>query len=287
MQAEFEKIFPASDSSFRVFTRVDRAFDFRWHYHPEYELTFIVRSRGKRYVGDHIADYRDGDLVLLGPNLPHTWAAPAAGRTHRAVVVQFDRDCFGTAFFRRPELRGVAALLQRARRGLHFGGPVSRRAGRELQRLPRQRGLTRVLTLLRVLDGLAGAADVRPLSSEGFTPAWCIGDQARIDRVCRYIRDHFTERLTLRAVAETARLSPRAFTRFFKRTLGKTLVAYVNELRIGHACALLIATDQSVTEIGYGSGFNNLAHFNRRFLALKKVTPREYRRAYSRAGATR
>jgi len=283
MQATFEKVVTAQDASIRVFQRNDPAFDFHWHFHPEYELTFILRSRGRRFVGDNIADYADGDLVLLGANLPHTWASLPDGRPHHAIVIQFARDFLGEPFLQRPELRGIAGLLRHAQRGLQFPAKTRQHVAPSLRLLYRQRGLPRLLTLLRVLETLADSRDARTLSSAGFVPALQRGDQARIDRVCAHIREHLADRLALRDVATVARLSPRAFTRFFKRTLGKTLVEYINELRVGHACELLINTDQSVTDTAFASGFNNLAYFNRRFLALKKLSPRDYRRAHTRS----
>ncbi len=284
MQAALEKLATTADSSFLAFVREDPAFAFCWHFHAEYELTLILRGRGKRFVGDGIADYHEGDLVLLGPHLPHTWAsapeAPGRRRPHRAVVIQFGRDFLGASFFERPELRAIDRLLQRSPQGLEILGQTRRRVVAQIQQMQRQSGLARLLGLLRVLETLAHSREVRTLSSAGFKPVLHRGDQARIDRVCGHIHAHLTERQPLRDVAALLGMSPRAFTRFFKRTLGKTLVEYMNELRIGHACALLINTDRTVTEIGFASGFNNLAHFNRKFLCLKKLTPRAYRRAF-------
>lgn len=281
MQAQFEKIPAAADSSFATFVRADPAFRFGWHYHPEYELTLIARSRGQRFVGDNIAGYSAGDLVLLGPNLPHTWASAGPGRVHRAIVVQFRRDFLGRNIWDLPEFRRVADLLRRSERGLQFTPHAGRVVARQLAALTRQRGLARLQTLLTILDTLAAARGARTLSSAGFAPSLRLGDQARMDRACRFIDAHLTERIAWRDVARETGLSPRAFSRFFKRNLGKTPVAYLNELRVGRACSLLINTDRTVTEICFASGFNNLAYFNRRFRALRRRAPRAYRRAYA------
>ena len=279
MQAILEKITAPMDSAFLAFVRDDQAFAFRWHFHAECELTLILKGRGQRFVGDHIDDYRPGDLVLLGQNLPHTWAsAPGRGR-HRALVIQFRRDALSTA----PELQGIDRLLTRAQQGLQVTGRTRRQVTRELLQLHRQEGLPRFMTLLRVLDLLARSRELRVLSSAGFRPALRQGDQARIDQVWGYIHAHVTDRLESREVAKLMHLSPRTLTRLFRRTLGKTFLEYVHELRIGRACEMLIHTDKTVTEICYATGFNNLAHFNRKFRALKSRTPRAYRHAYAGA----
>jgi AraC-like DNA-binding protein len=278
MQAVYEKVPATTDGSFVMFVRRDKGFPFRWHFHPEYELTLIVRSRGQRFVGDNIAGYGPGDLVLLGPNLPHTWDSDDTGQQHEAIVIQFKGELLG----RGPEFKTLDRLLRQSHRGLQFTGATRQRVATQLRRLPRQRGLPRLLALFEILHTLATTREVRILSSPGFTPSLRHHEQARIDVVCNHIHAHLAERLSLPDLARRAGMSPRAFRRFFKRVLGKSLVQYLNELRIGQACAQLINTDRSVTEICYATGFNNLAYFNRRFRALKRVTPRQYRRAHSR-----
>lgn len=285
MQALLEKSAIPPEASVLAFVRDDPAFAFSWHFHAEYELTLILRSRGKRFVGDSIADYKDGDLVLLGPNLPHTWVSTQdtmrRRRSHRAVVIQFGRDFLGAQFFGHPELKAIDGLLQRSAQGLEILGQTRRRVTDQIRRMQRQRGLERLLGLLRVLDLIARSREMRTLASAGFKPVLRRGDQARIDRVCGHIHAHLSDRLSLLDVASRVGLSPRAFTRFFKRTLGKTLVEYVNELRIGRACTLLINTDHTITEVCFAAGFNNLAHFNRKFLDMKQLTPRQYRRTHA------
>lgn len=278
MRARPERISTSPAASFALKRRRDRSFAFAWHFHPELELTWIVRSRGRRFVGDSIEDYRDGDLVLLGPNLPHTWHSEP-GRTHEAVVAQFAPDFLGEL----PELRGVRALFDRAGRGLAFGGRTLKAVGRLLDGMGDVDGLPRLRSLLEILERLAAARDARPLSSRPFTEARG-ADMERIDRVCRYLAERYAEDVGLPDAAAVAHLSVPAFCRFFKARTGKTLVAYLNELRIGRACRLLMETERSVSDIGFDSGFNNLSNFNRRFRALKGTSPREFRRAFPPKG---
>lgn len=282
MQALYEKI-QAPGQSFLVKERVDAKFDFRWHYHPELELTWIVSSEGMRFVGDGIARYGAGDLVLLGSNLPHTWQSDETSslKKHRALYTQFSPDFLGAEFFELPEVAGIRRLFDRAALGLRFTGKTVSEASQRLQKLMGSSGAQRVALMIDLLGVLAEARNVVALSSRAFAPALRRGDQNRIDAVCRHINEHFAEGLTQPDVARVAHLSVPAFSRFFKRSLGRTFTDYVNELRIGAACRMLIESDKSVAEICYASGFENLSNFNRRFLAIKRMNPRDFRRKHS------
>ncbi len=297
MLARAERVSTSPGASFAIKRRRDRRFEFAWHFHPEIELTWIVRSRGRRLVGDSIEDYRDGDLVLLGPGLPHTWHSdvdksiryicPSRGKDkytglicpQEAVVVQFDPAFLGEDFLRAPELLAVRRLLDRSARGLAFGPRTLRRASGLLEEMEAVEGLPRLRTLLELLERLAAARDVRPLAV-GTPVQPRREDRERIDRVCRFLAERYTGDVGLPEAAALAHLSVPAFCRFFKSRTGKTLVAYLNELRIGRACRLLTETERSISEICFDAGFHNLSNFNRRFLALKRTTPRAFREAF-------
>lgn len=285
MQARLEKISPGAAASFLCRRRRDPRFGFAWHFHPELELTLIVRSRGKRFVGDSIADYEDGDLVLLGPNLPHTWDSdPARRGPHEAVFCQFSASFLGADFLRAPEMLPVRRLLERSSQGLRFTGRTQREVGRRMEGMDRLPGPRRLLALLEILDLLARSRDARPLSSREFVPSLRRADAERIDRVCRFLTENFADRVPLAEAARVAHLSVPAFSRFFKRKTGKSLVGYLHELRVGHACRRLIETDRAVSEIAFDSGFNNLSNFNRRFLRMKGMSPREFRAQFQARG---
>lgn len=278
MLARAERVATSPGASFALKRRRDRRFEFAWHFHPEVELTWILRSRGRRFVGDSIEDYRDGDLVLLGPGLPHTWHSEPGGR-HEALVVQFAPAFLGDDFLRAPELLPLRRLIDRAARGLAFGPRSLQRAAPLLERMEEVEGLPRLRALLELLERLGAARDLRPLASRA-PSAPRREDLDRIDRVCRFLAERYRGDVALPEAAEVAHLSVPAFCRFFKSRTGKTLVGYLNELRIGRACRLLMETERSVSEICYDAGFHNLSNFNRRFLALKRTTPRAFREAF-------
>ncbi len=278
MKAAVERVSTDAGASFLCRRRLDTRFGFHWHFHAEIELTAILHSRGRRFVGDSIEAYGDGDLVLLGPNLPHTWQSDAGRRgRHEAVFCQFPETFLGTEL---PELVGVRRLLQRSSRGLRFTGATQKAVLRKMEVLDRAQGLTRLRGLLDILDQLARSRDARPLSSREFVPELRRGDAERVDRVCRHLNGRVTEGVTLAEAARVAHLSIPAFSRAFRRTTGKTLVGYLQELRTGLACRALIESERPISDIAFGSGFHNLSNFNRRFRELKGMSPREYRRAH-------
>lgn len=284
MQAAIQKLPIPQRSSFIYRVKSNAGFRFNWHFHPEYELTLIVRSRGKRFVADNISDYRDGDLVLLGPNLPHTWQSlPAAKERsrHKACVIQFQESFLGEDFFESIEFRQVKNMLRRSAQGLCFQGRTRDEAARRIEKLGQLSGLRRLTSLLEILELLSRSRKTTTISSAGFVPSLHRVNHQRIDRVCNYINENYRKAISQPEVAEMVQMSPSALSNFFKKTVGQTFVEYVNSLRISHACRLLIDTDRSILDICYDSGFNNLSNFNRRFLRSKGMSPRQYRSAHS------
>ncbi len=282
MRPAREKVTTVPQESLRLFVRESLQFEYAWHYHPEYELTLICNSRGRRFVGDHISDYADGDLVLLGPNLPHTWCSDThvAQRPHRAIVAHFSDSFVGNAIQHCPELHQVRMLLDRSLRGLSFTGPTRDWVAHELELAVQLSGLPCLVALLSILNRLATSPGSHPIASQWYTPPRDDQMNARIDIVCRYLVNHFTEPIQQAEVADLIGFSPAAFSRFFKRTTGKTFVSYLNELRIGHACRLLSDSRISITTVGFNSGYLNLSNFNRTFRRFKGVSPRQYRDAH-------
>jgi len=239
-------------------------------------------------VGDSIAPFAAGDLVLLGANLPHFWqnehakrAGRAEGERARAVVVQFREDFLGAEVWSRPEFASVRRLLTRAARGLHFTGAVARAAAGELRDLPGRSGLAALTSLLNVLERLAGDRRARPLASVSYAPVLDRRAEARLARVYAFAAAHFREAVTLPQLARAAAMTPAAFSRYFKRSTGRTPSDFLNDLRIEHACRLLRESDRTVTDLAAEAGFPTLTNFNRRFRERTGATPRDYRRTFA------
>jgi len=271
-----------SAASLTAFSRVEKSFDWNWHYHPEFELTWIRRGHGRRLVGDFAEKYAPGDLVLLGANLPHTWASAPGVKRNEAVVVQF--QTFPSDLLRLPEFALVADLLGRAGAGLHF--PMRKRIGREMERLLEKRGLSAWLQLASVLDRLAQGAAPRMLATFGYRYRRSLRVTSRIEKVVAFIEANFRDAITLSDAATVAGCTPSALSRLFRRTTNLTFVSYRNACRVREACRLLVETDLPVTRVAGDSGFDNLANFNRRFRQRQNMTPLEYRGVHNAPTST-
>jgi AraC-like DNA-binding protein len=285
MKAHFEKV-RSSDSSFLTFERADPEFPFLWHYHPEFELTLIVDSEGQRLVGDGIADYAPGDLVLLGPNLPHSWRSvprrPGVRKLHRAVVVQFREDFLGDRIFALKEMEPVARLLKRSACGLAFGETkAGRESARKLSDFPALTPARRIVGLVSILLDLAGCSNLQTLSTSRILPMCRVEDQQRIDAICVYLSGHFEEEIDFTELSRHIHMDQTSLCRFFKRATGRTMTTYVNELRVGTAAQLLTDTDLSVLDIGFRVGFGNYSNFNRQFKKIKGYNPKALRKQFS------
>lgn len=280
-KASYEKVDPGPGRSF-VFREFDLPhFDSPWHFHPEFELTLILAGTGRRFVGDHIEDFAPGDLVLVGSVLPHYWHSEpdregGSDRAH-SLVFQFLPDFLGLEFLELPEMEGIRRMIRAAVRGLHFSGNTQKQVAEIMCGLDSSAGPGQLLGLLEILNLLSKSLDVRALASHGFAPRFDTKAEERINRSQSYILEHMAEPIRLEDVAVHVNMSPSAFSRYFKKVMGKTFTQFVNELRVGQACRALLETDRPIAEIAFESGFNNLSNFNRRFLELRGVSPRRFR----------
>ena len=275
----FEKITPPPSASFTCRRISGLRFDAPYHYHPELELTWIVHSSGHRFVGDSVAQFALGDLVLIGSNLPHVWINPPTCRRAETVVVQFLPEFLGGQFFRLPEMAPVLRLFERAGRGLTFSTPARKKVSVGMEGLVEKTGPARLLALLEIFATLAADRGARPLCSARYAPTQDPAAGEKINAVYRHLTANFRETLFQADLARDFGLSPAAFSRFFRRATGRGFTETLNDMRLGHACELLRDTDQTVAEICYACGFENLANFNRQFRRRHGFSPREWRAA--------
>lgn len=279
MKLQFEKIVPQDGYSFKVFrhTEADPCHVF-WHYHPEYELLYLPDGWGRRHIGTHIGTYQNGELVFIGPNVPHLNYSYGRGEGHAEVVIQLGEHFMGEAFLQRPELQPIRQLFRRATQGLVFGETSRKVVGDALWQLPERPPLERLLALLQILATLATAADAQPLHSEGTRFDLNPKEQIRLDRVSLYVETHYQEPIDIRAVAALANLTVPAFCRYFKRMTHLTFTDFVNEYRVGQAQKLLHSA-RTISDVGSAVGFSNVSHFNKTFRQLTGQTPGHYRKA--------
>ncbi len=267
-----------------LFNRQLKSIPFEWHYNSEYELTLTLNSRGQRFIGDNVSSYDHGDLVLIGPKIPHTWCSSqdvCPRKMHQALVLWFS-DAFVTGIVEpHIEFRPILKLLAKASRALTFSEMVRRKAEALICELPGQAAAERLPGLLKVL--LLLAADTRAsfvISAANQSQSFPLQTEERIGRVITYLHGHYRDAIAVAKLARLGGLSRSSLHRLFKLQTRMTISDYVAQLRVGNACALLLNSDRPIAFIAQEVGYGNLAHFNRQFKALKKQTPRQFRAAF-------
>lgn len=248
-----------------------------WHYHPELELVYVRGGHGRRHVGSHVSNYTDGELILIGSNLPHWGFTDRFTGNTAETVVQFSTDFPTADFLNLPEMRLVADLFDRARNGLSFKGYTRARVGMLVERLIDLNPLQRMLALVDVLQQLAESEEVESLNADGFHLQVATHGYDRFNDIQQFISDNFRRDIPLTEVAGIASMTVPAFCRYFKKVTGNTFVNYLTNFRVVYACKLLGDDHSTIAEVAYDSGFNSLSQFNRAFRKVVKRTPTEYR----------
>ena len=278
----YEKIIHEGGNSFSH--KVYPHFTMPWHYHPEFELIVITSGGGKRFVGDYIGDFKIGDLILFGSNLPHFHmcyglAANDSEKFSSCEVIQFTSDIFPENMGQMSEFSAVRDLLARSRRGIKFTHPPRvERICRMMRALDKMSGVRRVFALFRILEMLGRMKNYRLLASDSYSTN-LIGedDNHPVNRVYRYLQNNFKENVTLDQIAEYAGFNPTALCRYFKKRAQRSIFECLGEIRINFACKLLLNSTFTISQIAYESGFRNIANFNRQFKNLTGFSPSEYK----------
>ena len=282
MKPYLEKLRTDEGASWAMLNRrLDDGIPFQWHHHPELELTLTLNSRGQRFIGDHVGSYGEGDLVLVGANLPHTWHSTEridASKPHVALVLWFGQEWLTDLADSAVELRPLHDLVARSPTGLRFSAALSNELRPQYEALFSQPPEMRLFGLLQMLLSLAHDTGAVAVSSAYEAPS--SGSRDRIDRVLDYLHAHYTEDLRLEALADIAALSKSGLHRLFRKHTQSTVSDYLIRLRMAEACARLSGTHQPIQHIAVDVGYGALANFNRHFRRLRGMTPREYRKHF-------
>jgi AraC-like DNA-binding protein len=276
MKVEYEKISPDTGSSFRLIhwkSENDRYF---WHYHPEYEIVFVRKGSGKLHIGEHLKNYEEGELVFIGPDLPHTGFGYGVIGEHEEIVVQLRKDFLGEEFMQKPELQHIRKLFERAKQGLSFHGKSRKIVAAKLQKMLTFSHFERLVELLNIFDILATTTEFTVLNAADKRFDFNHKDEDRINKVYEYVEQNYQKNIDIQAVADLANLTVPSFCRYFKKISHITYTDFVNEYRINQACRLLFE-NKPIADICFEVGFNNISHFNKTFKQLKGVSPREYK----------
>ncbi len=261
-------------------------FTYPWHFHSEFEIVYVLKSSGKRFVADSIEPFADGDIILMGSNLPHFWKSESEeGIENRvnAIIVQFHSDFFREEINSYPEFHRISEMLKRATRGIHFIQPASEKIGRMLKRLLKLNGLERMLYFIKLMDVMARTDNYRLLASKTYQLEEHKVLNSRLDKIMHFINTNYQRKITQEEVASKIGMTTAAFCRYFKEKTGKGFIFFINEMRIGYACKLLVENHLSISQICFECGFNNLSNFNRMFKRQTGFTPGEYQQQFIRA----
>lgn len=280
IKASLEKIEPGFGSSFtiRKFTDVQCHSKPHWHFHPEYEIVYISNGRGKRHIGDHFSFYENGDLIFLGPDLPHFGFTEELPEGHVEIVLQMKEDFLGNDFLSRPEMHMIQLLFDRSKQGLSFSGDTKKRIGKQLEAMVEMNAFDRLIGLLQVLKELAISTDYELLNANGFALEVNSTDYGRIQAIYAFVEQNFQSQMSLDDIAQEVNMTVPAFCRYFKKMTQKTFTQFANEFKVAHACRLLSDNILSIAAISFESGFNNLSHFNKQFRIVTGTSPSEYRK---------
>lgn len=248
-----------------------------WHYHPEIELVFVNGGSGKRQIGSHISYYSDGDLVLIGSNLPHCGFTNEETGNKNETVIQMRPDFLGNDFLNIPELKNIQHLLQKSKGGIAFGPETKKLIACLMEDMESQSNFDRLLRMIRILNTLETNNEYTILNADGFALELQVQDNDRINVVFNYVKDNFQEPIQLDTVSNMVSMTTPSFCRYFKKITNKTFTNFVNDYRLVHASKLLSENTKSITEISYESGFNNFSHFNKSFKAFTGKSASQYR----------
>lgn len=276
MKPEFEKIQNPPLRSFlaKIVKRPKRpTLREAWHFHPELEICLTLKSEGKRFVGNNISDYQPDDLVMFGSNLPHGFITE---KSSAQVVIQMERDFLGRDFLDKPETAVIKDLFKRSARGISFTGETRKVAKQKIRQLFKAEGFPQILQLLDLLNYLGNTKEYEYIVNEGFRSDTKMVEYERIRIVYDYILQNYKEGVSLDEAARLINMTKSSFCKFLKKHAKKTFSEIVNEIRIAHACDLMIQTDKKITTVAFECGYNDVSYFSRTFRKIMQTSPKEF-----------
>lgn len=258
----------------------------RWHYHQELELVYFKKGNGTQFIGDNISSFSTGDIVLVGSNLPHYWQFDNSyfdSRTEITAdvsVIHFNETFLGETFLKLPETQPIRKVLEQSKRGIHISANAGTAIGSLVEKIVYAEGIKKIMLLLEVLAAIADCKETALMASIGFKNNFQESEKDRINAIYNYTINNFNQHITLKEIAAVAHVSPNSFCKFFKSRSRKTYSRFLHEIRIGHACKLLIENQLAIKEICYRSGFNNFTSFHKHFKEIKGQTPLSYQKSF-------
>lgn len=274
-----ESISSGYENSLSIHNYPEASNDFapKWHFHPEIEIVFVDGGVGKRHIGNHVSNYTDGDLIMIGANLPHFGFTDRLTGHKSEIVIHMNEDFLGPEFLELPEIRSIKQLFKRSKQGIIFHSETKKNIGLQMQELLDLSPFERMISFLKVLKALSDSEDYALLNVDYVLLESKPQDTQRLDTIYSLVRSEFTRPIPLSEAANAISMSEQSFSRYFKNKTGKTFTQFVNDYRLVHAAKLLSEEHLSITNICYESGFNNFSHFNKKFKAFTGKSPSQYR----------
>jgi AraC-like DNA-binding protein len=286
MRPQLLKVLKGPDRSFNVRRDLVPHVNNRWHYHSEIELIHFKKGEGTQFIGDNIKRFKAGDVVLVGSNLPHYWRFDDAyfeenSRTKADIrVAHFSEAFWGSSFLELPENKNIKLVLEKAKRGIQVTGNAKQKVAELLEQLLHADGIQRIIFLMEALAIIGNSSQLLMLSSIGFQPVKVV-ESDRINAIYEYSVKNFKRKIHLEEIAEVANISPNSFCRYFKSRTRKTYSRFLIELRVGHACKLLIENTHCYKRLCYESGFNNSTSFYKYFKMITGKSPLAYQKEFA------
>ena len=277
-----EEVSPSLGSSFtiRKFNRQFSKNKSNWHAHPEFEIVYISNGDGNRHISNSLTSYQNGDLIIVGPNLPHYGFSENIMEEHTEVVIQLTEDFLGSHFLKNPEFEAIAALMDRSRNGISFRGSFKHQIGDKMIAMVDMEPLPRLLKLFEILNEMARSTNFRMLHAEQMDFNVDSVDGDRLRQISNFIKDRYQEPLVVADVAEEIGMTVPAFCRYFKKVTKKTFNQFLNEYRIGHARRMIRKSPFTLAAISLDCGFSNISNFNKQFKRITGETPSEFRKRH-------
>ena len=289
MKAKLEKVPYNLASSITVKREVTPYMDYPWHYHPEYEIIFVEKSYGIRFMGNHIGNFDDGDLMFISSDLPHVWKNDTVFYQNDknfyvdVYVIHFREDALTKEFFNLPELAHIKRLFTLGKQGFLITGIDHKKISDLVKRVVNSSGMDRLVLFLETLDAIATTKDYNLLSTPGYINSINNFDTDRLNSVINFVMENYAYNIDIEEVANLANLTISSFCRYFKSRTHKTYSQFLNEIRILNASKLLTNTTMTISEICFKTGYNNISHFNRQFKLVTGLTANAYKKKFLKA----
>lgn len=284
MKELLEQIKLNREESFYIGVFQDHIDQSAWHYHQEYELSFITEGSGKRIVGDSVEAFYPGDLIFIGPGIPHVWLSesplpvPHSGRTLESVYLLFNQTILPEGLMILPEFAAVNRAIRYSERGIRITGNTLNQVSRLMLQLPYLNNLKRLMLFYEIMDMIGKSDSFTYLASADYAGTRFKTTNHRVKSIHEFLMKRYREEITLKQVADVVHMAPASASRFFKGATGLSIFEYLNKIKIDYARQLLLNTDMSVVHISYDCGFNNLSHFNKQFKKFTGWTPSRFRK---------